>query len=358
MTNALRWLQLAPVDSWMFRDGRPFNQSDEGASEAVSVFPPWPPTIVGAVRAALWKGPLCGKWNKDKLGNGTDWSKSGTLGPLSFSPPLLRKGDETLFPMPLHILQGPDGNLTRLAPGPGLDCDLGKSIHLPVVQTPMPGMEPLEDHFVTMEDMKRILADGLPGKNDIVKSADVFARENRVGIGIDPATRRVNQSQLYMATHVRPAGDVSLAIGISGYDDGLPEGLVPFGGEHRAAQIGQPENGPDLPALPPGNGNKVMLVAISPVVFEGGLPQPGDDLAGMGKVVSACIGKPVRIGGWDSNARRSLGLRHAVPAGSVWFLEGDAALPEDGIARLGMATEWGFGWALAGRWKELENDKT
>jgi CRISPR/Cas system CMR-associated protein Cmr3 (group 5 of RAMP superfamily) len=72
MTDSL-YFQLSAIDTLMFRDGRPFNQGDTGASEAVSIFPPLPPTIIGAIRAALWKHKG-GPWpSNGSLGNGTNW---------------------------------------------------------------------------------------------------------------------------------------------------------------------------------------------------------------------------------------------------------------------------------------------
>ena len=41
------------------------------------------------------------------------------------------------------------------------------------------------------------------------------------------------------------------------------------------------------------------------------------------RVVSACLGRPQRIGGWDSLARRPLPLRSVLPSGSTLFCEVD-----------------------------------
>lgn len=58
-------LRLKPIDSLMFRDGRPFNQDDEGRAKALSLFPPPMNTVFGAVRVAFarrygWTG--VGDW--------------------------------------------------------------------------------------------------------------------------------------------------------------------------------------------------------------------------------------------------------------------------------------------------------
>ena len=102
---------LSPVDSWFFRDGRPYNKGEANQTDVKSVFPPFAPTAVGVLRAAFgrsmgWSGS--GDWPdeiKSKLGDGRD------LGPLTFKGPYLVRSAgkdggqlETLFPAPLHLL--------------------------------------------------------------------------------------------------------------------------------------------------------------------------------------------------------------------------------------------------------------
>ena len=104
-------LVLHPLDTLFFRDGRPYNQDDPGQAEAASVFPPHPPTVVGAVRAALARamGWPSKTWDKTKLGDGVDWQAGdGALGPLSFAGPYVLRNGEPLFPAPLCLVQGKD----------------------------------------------------------------------------------------------------------------------------------------------------------------------------------------------------------------------------------------------------------
>ncbi len=343
------WFEFRPVDSWMFRDGRPFDQNDMGAAEARSIFPPWPPTAIGAFRAAIWQGPLGSKWDKAVLGDGTDWQQTGTLGPLTFGPQILLRKGEPLYPAPLNLLRGKDGRLTLLRPGPALECDHGNAVRLPEPAEPLEGAKTLEEHFLSAAGMERRLAGGLPEAGDLVRPDDIFTREERVGIAIDPDTRRVRDGALYMASHVRPKAGVTLAMRCSGLAEGhAPAGLVALGGEHRAAEIRNLDDDVLLPRGPAPQDGRRLVVAITPVVLDH-LPGPGEDLAGLGRVVSACLGRPVRIGGWDSQNRRALPLKIALPAGSVWFLEeaGEGKAPE----AIGLASDWGFGAVLSGRWE-------
>jgi len=334
-------LTLDPVDTLMFRDGRPFEQTDAGASEALSVFPPWPPTLVGAIRAALWDS--LGAWDKARLGDGTDWQKPGTLGPLCFGPPVLVWKGEAVFAAPLHLIEGRKDEQPQLAflrPGKERECDLGK-VRLPEPATGgISGIKPVSDRWITKAGMARVLKGKLPDREHLLPLSELWRDEARVGIGIDPASRTTSDGRLYLARHVRPGADLRLHMTVKGWNGAFPPSPRPLGGEHRMASIG-PGEPPDLPSGQPGD--RLCLIAISPVV-----PEQDGRIEGLSpdNIVSACLGKPLPIGGWDSVNRRSIPMRNCYPAGSVWFVEGLEPVPP----KIGAATKWGFGRVLAGVW--------
>ncbi len=339
-------IHISAVDTLMFRDGRPFNQNDAGASEAVSVFPPYPPTIVGAVRAALWR--QAGEWNKD-WGDGTNWQKND-LGKLAFDAPILLKDGEPVFPVPLHILEGKieengkEKDRTVLKPVSQYECDLGK-VKLPIPQnSELFGLKTIEDRWVKMSGMEKILNGGVPAKNDLIKRNELWKIEPRVGIGIDPKTRGVKDTQLYMASHVRMRDNVSLHVSLKNCDIKLEKSLSPLAGEHRMAEIFVKDEAVKMPDnVTNFEDEKWCMIALSPVV--------PCECGTIGKfnnnIISACLGKAQSIGGWDSQSKTPIPLRRCIPAGSVWFMKGNL----DNIpASIGQATEWGFGQVLIGKW--------
>jgi CRISPR-associated protein Cmr3 len=350
-----QYLVLDAVDSLMFRDGRPFNQADDGASRAVSVFPPYPPTIVGAVRAALWQGPLAGKWNETKLGTGTNWQKD-SLGPLSFGPPTLLKNGEPLFPVPFHVVQGtergtPGKTRTFLRPGADmLECDLGK-VCLPEPDKALDDVRLIEDEWVTLSGIRAILGHQMPKDDHFIKRDRLWCNEDRVGIGIVPETRAVHDGHLYMASHIRLADDVALGVTLNNADK-INKRLQPLAGEHRMAEIDQATKPFHLPAHPKSLENEhYCIILLSPLVPKDALPDAGSAFEKMpGTVVSACLGKTVPIGGWDSQRKQSIPLRRAVPAGSVWFMTTKDTKNLFWPKGLGIGTEWGFGQYLIGKW--------
>ena len=109
---------------------------------------------------------------------------------------------------------------------------------------------------------------------------------------------------------------------------------------------------------------EVVLVALSPLDIEEGIHvgKAFDELGGA-RVVSACLGRPQRIGGWDSLARRPLPLRSVFPPGSALFCEipspgrfADAVTAGDGLARIGSRQEWGFGVVALGVWPDSREE--
>ena len=356
---------ITALDALMFRDGRPFNQGDEGTDAAVSRFPPPPPTIAGALRLLfadhLGFGP--GKsWPVAKLGDGVNWqADDNQLGPLRFSAALLSSvADGLLYPCPLHLAKANEQAVIDLLPRETLDCDLGREVILPAAERTMTGAKSYAGDWLTHEGMQTVLEGELPDKKQIIANAELYQFESRVGIGRDSETRRVLDGALYTAQFVRMADDVSLVVNVEGLEPkaARAQGLQRFGGEHRSAFIQPLAGAVTLPSAPKSLRNKdgkfrYAAISLAPVVFEN-MPMPGGSVEGLqGTLVSACIGKPQMIGGWDSQNRTPLPMRPALPAGSVFFMETEneaSALSCHGKS-IGSFGAWGFGQALIAKWE-------
>ena len=367
-------VQLHPVDTWFFRSGVPFTADSAPQENVQSLFPPYPPTLVGALRAALargrgWKNR--GNWPReirDVLGDGPN-----DLGQVSIDGPFLLRDGQPLFPVPRHLLgiTETDGWHPKalLRPGNPVQCDLGDEVCLPVVGGSHSEVETLktgEDQWLTSAGMTATLRGGLPDKDEIVPSSHLWSWEARIGLERDTKKRTAKEGMLYSTQHVRLAAGVSLGARVSGLpkDWKLPlEDLVPLGGEGRLAGLVTWDAELGIDPLPGDvlRGGKVVLIALSPLdidhdVYVGKVPIK--ELGGA-HVVSACLDRPQRIGGWDSRPQ-SFGpvpIRSVLPQGSVLFCE----MPDlerfkatgsmgSGFVRIGQRTEWGFGLAALGVW--------
>jgi CRISPR-associated protein Cmr3 len=354
----VRYVRLCPLDTLFFRDGSPFTAGETGQMEVRGVFPPSPMTVVGALRAAFarelgWTGGPWGQAQKDALGNGD------ALGSLRFYGPYLAKDGQPLFPAPLHLLEakgkeGAKDTLTFLKPSDKeLTSDLGQ-VRLPEPQDrETKGFKPLEDAYLKPEAMQAVLKGELPDAKGIVRSKELWQNEARVGIRRDDESRTTKEDALYQTAHVRLARGVSLVMGVEGYDGNIP-GLATLGGESRMVGL------EDIPGfkLPeaPSVSNRYTVTLLTPGRFkDDGWKEPGGKLADLpGTVVSACVGKPVMIGGWDSEAKKPKKLTPHLPAGSVWFMEASSGDLET-VAKMhgkhiGEKSEWGYGQILIGAW--------
>ena len=372
-------IRLEPADTLFFRDGTPFTAGSAPQEGVGSFFPPYPATTAGALRAAL---ALCNGWSGherwperlDKvLGNGPD-----DLGSLAVDGPFLLRNCEPLFPMPRHLLGSNEAGqwIPRLLlrPGPETVCDLGDAVRLPEApQTDeeIEGLKIGEGLWLTRPGMEAVLRGMLPDTDAILSHEELWSEEVRIGLQRDSDTRTAMERMLYSTRHVRLRRGVSLGLRVAGVPDGwTPFGhVVPLGGENRLAECRKWDGEVtfDAPIETIMDSGRATVVALSPLDIELGVycgRQPLAAVLGGTRVVSACLGRPQRIGGWDSLAHAPLPLRCVLPSGSVLFCE----MPEPercrdivglnaGLIRLGAKQAWGFGLAALGSWP-LEREMT
>ena len=380
-------MRFEPLDTLFFRDGQPYNQGELSQTGVVGTFPPAPPTLVGAVRAACarflgWKH---GNWNEEvrnQLGDGRD------LGPLRFRGPVIVRetdgGSELLFPAPAHLMgktirnqtadkkQPACESLSLLSPAqsPGTPCDLGQDTLLPVAVGAAEGARLLRERgwWLTAHGLGTVLQNKPPDPTCLVHQDHLWKREPRVGIARSQATRTIEEGAMYSPVHVRLSKGVTLAMEAHGLPEEcmnpLPAGPHPVGGESRACWLRLEEEVLRLPnriGLKPSGGTLRYTVIVLTPADTGTHPRPGDErYAGLpGRVVSACLPRPVVIGGWDSVARKPLPLRPHLAPGSVVFLEARAE-HLDSIKKLhgttiGNRAAWGFGLIVLGRWHHQQD---
>ncbi len=367
----MKHYKLTPLDTLFFRGGQPFNAGETGQMEIAGHFPPAPATVVGAMRAALarnngWDEKKEKHWSeciKKVLGDGD------ALADLRFHGPYLLKNKELLFPAPLHLLgkatkdnKSTWSDFLRLAPvseKDSLATDIGL-VRLVKPTSKTDGHKTLENCYLTLAGIKNVLEGALPEAKDVIQQKALWQTENRVGIQRDYASKTTKDNALYQTAHVRLAKDVALAISIDGLpNDWEPQNPAPLGGESRQTWIDTLEalSLPEMPELQPIN-DKVHYTAtlITPAKLTGdGWKTPHCKIEGLaGTVVSACIGKPILIGGWDSLKKEPKALEPFLPAGSTFFMEANISeldtIKSQHGKHIGNKTNWGYGQILIGRW--------
>jgi CRISPR-associated protein Cmr3 len=386
------------LDTLFFRDGRPFNAGE--STWADSQFPPMGYTLQGAIRTAMLvhlgvdfdlfrqgRAFHNGKNLKEDLGDPEG------LGKLDLTGPFLEINENLLFPAPLDLVRQEQG-FSLLVPGNEVHCDLGR-IRLPAVTGR--GAKVQEGKYVTGEAMGDLLAGNpasvkeaskgesgvsgnlwplFPEGEDELALAD---REHKIGLARNNEVRRAKDGMLYAIAPVRPRRGVRLAMGVDGMDPALAPrtgclSCQRLGGEGKLAalKIRTQSPWPGMPELNVENGNiRFKLVFATPALFPGPDWRPpgfGDVKDGNGstvrwrgspngasfEIVSACLGKAARIGGWDMANNRPRDLRGFVPAGSVYFCEAEtqakASIEALHGRKIGHEQQYGFGHVLVGTW--------
>ena len=356
----MKTIALTPMDAWFFRDGRPYNEKETNQADVPSVFPPPARTLSGALRAALAQAN--GGWNahlNEVFGSGPN-----ELGALQFTGPFLINNGQALWPLPRHVLgYAKDGWEPAAFLRPDEEtthCDAGE-IKLPIIALPADkkaeGLKPAETSWITASALGALLSGKLPAAADIFAPSKLWALEARVGLRRDETKLTAGEGALYSPAYVRLHKGISLGMGIAGVPDDINAhvpSLFPLGGESRLAQCDDWAHEP-LPAPPPRESFKAdaagcirfTIILLTPGCFK------APSLPGA-EIISACVGKPQFIGGWDSLKREPLPLQPFAPAGSVWFCttgKADfAAIHSKHGTHLGPHTAHGFGQIVIGHW--------
>src|SRR5690606_30408528 len=104
---------------------------------------------------------------------------------------------------------------------------------------------------------------------------------------------------------------------------------------------------------------RLMVIALTPLVLDGAAYRGEAPIPGLGdaRLVSACLDRPLRIGGWNLLERSPSPVRSVLRAGSVLFCETlPTPVPEaiarrgGGLPRIGERTAYGYGVVAIGVW--------
>ncbi|MCW5941097.1 MAG: type III-B CRISPR module-associated protein Cmr3 [Fimbriimonadaceae bacterium] len=398
--------RIEGLDPLVFGDGRPFS-NDAGSLTRRTFDAPYPSTLAGALATHL----LQGGW--------TEKASHDLVHELQVRGPLAVRDGEVRFAVPADAIPtkvaGKDESefLVRVRPAePPEGANWPKGVDRACEGAIPEGHGPVKDstlRSISAAAMTAWLVDPGAGADPLeVARCSGSPREDRFGVGIDPASQSAEKGLLYRTTGIRlgpgltPAGGAgSLArtrtdhalLVRADVPEGVPipeAGALSLGGERRQAHLRKDERLGSVFACPQevrealARTARIRLVLATPAHFGGGwLP----DWLASGKrcpfagvrfrLVAACVRRREHVSGWGY-AGTSAGPKPAlwlVPAGSVYFLEalGDDGGPLAGEGRAEMARKlaesWlqpvsdfsvsrrkGFGLALWGTWTDPQEN--
>lgn len=327
-------IEIKPLDTLFFRDGKPFTMGSE--TWADGIFPPHPSVFYGAIRSTYFaKYP-----NEIELAN----EKGDPTNDLKITKILYKIGNDYYFPLPLDYVHYKDEE--------DEEKDEDKCMLLQLTKTDEIYNSCKTDYILKTEDHKKAetISNGIirignfktylnanEGAIYIYQLSELIKTEPKVGITRSNQTHTSEEHKLYRVGMRRLSSDLNNSISFVLSFEGLDidnNGLMKLGGEGKAVKYSTVDNKENVNIKPPkfdSNDKYFKLVLTTPAIFkkgwlpswidkknlEGKLPKIGTKV----KLMSASIGKPISIGGFDMKKRIPKPTRKAVPAGSVYFFK-------------------------------------
>ncbi len=332
-----QWVFIEAEDVWMFRDSKPFTAQQ--AFNATSQFPPNPQTMQGVIRShylerkninlAYYRdGKAGGIYNeigpKPTQENGMTVISLGSL--KIKGPYVARRVNgtvELLVPAPLDVVGNKKGyKLLQVGQKNFITDEIFDSLSPLYIDEDNDPTDPYKhrEGWMTQAQFEAYLQGAEP--RCLKSTGDIWQPDPRIGLALDYGKRANKESHLYRATFARPQDNVGLLVHVSNNLFEGNGGLLRIGGESRMGRYSVINNF-TMPQ-PITKTGKLKVVVMTPAYFKKGwYPERGWShwVGKDARLVSAVIGKPLAISGWDVAHNRPKPLRHYVPVGSVYYFE-------------------------------------
>jgi len=352
-------IQLDPLDTLFFKDGKPFSMGEE--TWADGIFPPPPSVLYGAIRTTL----ISEQMGEEELGDLIKNTENLTIRNIAVN----LGGQDEYYPLPFDVVAYKDKGIEKgdyeVFPLPIKHLNLSSGSFLSV----FPVYE--KDDYQTVEHPLR----GLISRTNLLKYlrgnqatfkcknwSDFVLEEPKVGIKRNRFTRTTSEvdGELYRVGMKRVKNDARFQLTFNWQGNssifsknGNP---VRLGAEGKLVEASIVENAISVMAAITTRYIKVYLATDG--VFQNGFP----DLSRLG--ISATLkgmatGKPYMLGGFDMAERRPKPMLKIAPAGSVFYYETDEPIDvgqfqgrslSDNINDTDYAKQ-GFGIAFFGNWQ-------
>jgi len=384
-------------ETYFFRGGTPFTAGED--SFLPSMFPPTPSVMQGVVRTAIMTGhgidfsvyrdrlcSVCGCPATEcevlsAIGSaGThDDMKLDITGPFLVLNPK-EESRSLLFRAPADLM-----DMRSLAAEPfkaGVLCPAAKPMETDIGPVFMPMVEnrckPMENAWLHEVALQSYLKGEPIAEEHVFSEDDVVAREPRVGIARERSTRSCQKGMLYFIEHVRLLPGFGLGARVKNCPEVELPSAVRLGGEGRMSALHTtPWRSIDWPgiaeAIDAGPGlfgeHGFKTVFLTPVRFDGDRAIPAGFKPGIREgarvyegsiagiqctLVSMCVDRPVRLGGWNMAAGEQKPRHSYMPSGSVCYFvtksSGSEVVQALHDVKLGLDASIGFGHVVVGRW--------
>lgn len=329
-------IEINPLDTLFFRDGKPFSMGEETWADAI--FPPSPSVIYGALRSAYFAENI-EEFQQLKRDNKLDIKGEDKTTNLQINGIYLKIGEDSYLPVPLDLVKEKNDNdnnvfMLHLGDFPSyVITNVNDKIENIISHTELE-IENVKDGLIRLSAFEKYL--NLQNDNKKISIhllSDYILSEPKVGIARSSHTHSTELGKLYRVDMKRleNKSNDKLSIVVEYENLDIPEkSLLKLGGEGKAASYKKYDehikiNFPEFDEKE----KQFKLVLTTPAIFENGwLPKWIDKDSVEGeynglklKLLTAAIGKPVHIGGFDMKKRMPKPMYKAVPAGSVYYFK-------------------------------------
>ena len=309
-------VQVKPLDTLFFRDGKPFGMGEE--SWTSSSILPNPSVFWGAFYSMLL-------YTDENLSLALKDQEKLKLGRMYLYN---EKDKVVLIPAPLDLyeLKGKKDEIVHTK-FDNDDCISNfefKYLAFPDVDNKE--VKTLSDQFIDINSVAESYKN--KGRISLYPLDKVAEHDYKLGIGRDNSTFTTQEGNLYRIELTQFQDNWSFLIELE-FEGTIPKkGIIKLGGEGKVASFSV-LNDDDIPytlkSYRKENAKSSVekffkLLLISPTFFKSGWGK--DELESIGfKVISAFVDKPLSIGGFDVKEKRPKAMRKAVPSGSIYYLE-------------------------------------
>jgi len=344
-----QFLEVIPIDSLLFRDGKPFSTQIHFAK---SIFPPFPQSFAGLLRTHFGKNV---NFEEEKMKNmGIGYGDD--FGDFAINAAYIKKDGELYFQVPADLLHekgedkicdivSPDENERNVFSSAPKNLKKLKAQTNKITQSFSSG-------FISSSDMKKYLSGDFKQIETIkiLKTSDFVESEERTSVRINAKTAAAQEGELFTAELLRFKERVGFYVSFNGPDFGNKESSAVFGGEKRAVKLDKSEK-IELPQIDI-RGDKVKLLLTTPAFFEN-MQTPDIKIDGL-ELISAVSNGYENIGGWDLARHCPKAMKKAVKAGSVYYYKATQKALEK-LKELNSLSfqeqQSGMGKFLIGAWK-------
>jgi len=357
-------IKITPLDTLFFKDGKPFSMGDE--SWADGLFPPPPSVFYGAIRTAYFSehpgefhyaGSKEDPTNKLIINGIYFYIDDYLCYPLPFDYVKKKndKEDKKVYAMKIKKIDFPSKSpLTHI-----LQYEQNNNSHIEKIESVYDGL--------IRESMFKKYLEGRANEFTPRYLTEFVTSEPKVGIGRSNLTHSTSESQLYRVgmrrleskkEFERNTEKISFVVDFTGLSLSS-NGNFKLGAEGKIVKYNMIEVEPiNINFEELIDKSKILkIVLLTPSLFKNGwYPDIENNrlLKNLKlKLLTAAIGKPINIGGFDMKDKRPKVMRKAVPAGSVYYCTFDVNQKSEIINLIGKSISdyqqnEGFGICIIG----------